>query len=67
MPEETAFFNFFRENSGLGELANRFGIRSIPTLVLLHEGKEVERLVGARSYEELASILDRHVKAEVKK
>jgi thioredoxin 1 len=30
------------------ELAERFGIRSIPTLVVLKEGKETERMVGAR-------------------
>ncbi|MFM1896429.1 MAG: hypothetical protein RLZZ385_1503 [Pseudomonadota bacterium] len=29
------------------ELAQRFGIRSIPTLVMLRQGKEVERLSGA--------------------
>jgi thioredoxin 1 len=45
----------------LPELARRFGIRSIPTLVLLREGKVVERLVGVRPYEELARLLDQHV------
>ncbi len=43
------------------ELASRFGIRSIPTLVLLGEGKVLERLVGLRSYEELVRLLDRYV------
>jgi len=43
------------------QLANQLGIRSIPTLVLFREGKEVERLVGVRSYEVLAGLLDRHV------
>jgi thioredoxin 1 len=27
-------------------LASRFGIRSIPTLIIFHNGKEVERLIG---------------------
>ncbi len=45
----------------LGGLADRFGVRSIPTLVLLRQGKEIERVVGLRSYEEIAGILDRHI------
>jgi len=45
----------------LPELADRFSVRSIPTLVLLREGENLERLVGARSYEELAHVLDRHI------
>ncbi len=52
---------------GLPELASQFGIRSIPTLLLLHKGKVLERLVGARSYEELARLLDRYVTAGLKK
>ena len=28
-------------------LAQRFGIRSIPTLMLLHKGREIARLSGA--------------------
>jgi thioredoxin len=43
------------------QLANQLGIRSIPTLVLFREGKEVERLVGVRPYEVLAALLDHHV------
>lgn len=41
-------------------LASRFGIRSIPTLVLFRQGKVVQQLVGLRSYEELAQLLDQH-------
>jgi len=44
----------------LPEVANKFGIRSIPTLVLLQGGNEVERLVGLRSEQELAHVLSRH-------
>ncbi len=45
----------------LPELAGKFGIRSIPTLLLLRKGKVVEQLVGSRPYEELVRVLDRHV------
>ena len=41
-------------------VASRFGIRSIPTLVLLRQGKVIQQLVGLRSYEELAKVLDQH-------
>ena len=41
-------------------VAGRFGIRSIPTLVLIRQGKVVQQLVGLRSYEELAHVLDQH-------
>jgi thioredoxin 1 len=30
-------------------VAEEFGVRGIPTLVLLHDGREVGRLVGATS------------------
>jgi thioredoxin 1 len=47
----------------LPELASQYGIRSIPTLLLLREGEIVEVLVGARPYQDLARVLDRHVTA----
>jgi thioredoxin 2 len=34
-------------------LGSRFGIRSIPTLVLFHRGKEVARQVGAMGAAEI--------------
>lgn len=34
-------------------LAARFGIRSIPTLVLLHQGREIGRQAGAMSAEDI--------------
>jgi thioredoxin len=47
------------------ELANHFAVRSIPTLVLLRDGVVVEQLVGARPYQELARLLERHVTVPV--
>jgi thioredoxin 1 len=31
------------------EIAARFGVRSMPTVVVCHDGREVERFVGLRS------------------
>ncbi len=38
-------------------LAGRFGVQSIPTMILFVDGKETVRLVGARSKEQLLSEL----------
>lgn len=43
----------------LPDVANKFSVRSIPTLVLLQNGNVVERLVGLRSEQELAQVLSR--------
>jgi thioredoxin 1 len=56
--------NFAKVNvDELPEVASQYGIRSIPTLLLLREGKVVEELVGARPYQDLARVLDRHLAA----
>lgn len=44
----------------LPELPNQFGIRSIPTLVLLQGGEVIEQVVGLQSFEKLANLLDQH-------
>jgi thioredoxin len=49
------------------ELAGQFGIRSIPTLLLIKDGKVVEQVVGARPYEELAKVLEGYIAATAKK
>ena len=41
--------------------AQRYGIKGIPTLILFHEGKEVERVVGATSKESISKMIDKHV------
>jgi thioredoxin 1 len=50
----------------LPEVACQYGIRSIPTLLLLRDGQVLEELVGARPYQDLARILDRHLTATAK-
>ena len=34
-------------------IANRFGVRSIPTLLILKDGREVDRLVGVQPKQEI--------------
>jgi thioredoxin len=43
------------ENPGT---ANRFGVRSIPTLLVLKGGKEVDRLVGVQPKQEIIRRLE---------
>ncbi len=44
------------ENPGT---ANRFGVRSIPTLLVLKGGKEVDRLVGVQPKQEIVRRLEK--------
>ncbi|MEG9297696.1 thioredoxin [Mangrovibacillus sp. Mu-81] len=43
------------------ETANKFGIMSIPTLLLMKDGKVVDTLVGFKSKEELEEALNNHI------
>ena len=42
-------------------LAQRFGVMSIPTLVVLRGGKVVEQAVGARGKQDIAAMIERHL------
>jgi len=44
-----------------GDLSNRFGIRSIPTLLVFKDGRVVDQIVGAVPKEQLRRLLDKHV------
>jgi thioredoxin 2 len=39
--------------------ASRFGVRSIPTLLVLRDGREVDRIVGVQPKSEIARRLER--------
>ena len=39
------------------ELARRFGIYSIPTVVVIKDGEEIDRVVGLRPKEQLLALL----------
>jgi thioredoxin-like negative regulator of GroEL len=47
------------ENPGV---ANRFGVRSIPTLLVLKAGREVDRLVGVQPKQEIVRRLEHVLK-----
>jgi len=44
-----------------GDLANRFGIRSIPTLVVFKNGKVVDQLIGAAPKAHIRRLIEKHL------
>jgi len=42
-------------------IAQRFGVMSIPTLIVLKGGKVVEQAVGARGKADIAAMISRHL------
>ncbi|HTX88603.1 MAG TPA: thioredoxin [Bacteroidales bacterium] len=40
------------------ETASRFGVRSIPTMILFKNGREIHRLVGVKSKEQIRKALE---------
>lgn len=44
-----------------GQLAARFGVQSIPTLILFKEGKVVDQVVGALPKDQLRALIERHL------
>ena len=46
------------------ELAQRYGIQSIPTLILFRDGRAVDKRLGALPGEELRSFVDARLAAE---
>ena len=44
-----------------GDLANRFGISSVPTLILFKSGKVVDQLIGAAPKERIRRMVERHL------
>lgn len=43
------------------ELARRYGVMSVPTVIFLRNGKEIDRKVGVMPYEVYADLLDENV------
>jgi thioredoxin 2 len=44
-------------------IASRFGVQGIPLLVLIRDGQEIDRLVGAVPPDTLRTMLEQHVSA----
>jgi thioredoxin 1 len=42
-----------------GDLATKFGVMSIPALIVFKGGKEVDRMVGAAPKPQIAALIDR--------
>jgi thioredoxin 1 len=40
------------------ELAERYGINAVPTLILFNQGKPVQQIMGMQSARQLAAVLD---------
>ena len=47
------------------ELANSYMVKSMPTLVVLRDGKEVGRIVGSRPRAFVAGVIDRALAGDV--
>jgi len=43
-----------------GDLVNRFGIMSIPTLVVFKDGRVVDQLIGAAPKDKVRNLVTRH-------
>ena len=43
-----------------GDLAMRYGVMSIPTLIVFKNGQEVDRMVGALPKTEIRALVERH-------
>ena len=44
-----------------GELASKFKVMSIPTIMLFKNGEVVEKVVGARSKDEFEKMISKHI------
>ena len=44
-----------------GDLVSRFGIRSIPTMIVFKDGKVVDQMVGNAPKEQLRRMVEKHV------
>ena len=44
-----------------GSLAGRYGVRSIPTIIIFKDGEEVERFTGVQQKETLLAAIENHV------
>ncbi len=44
-----------------GDIATKYGIMSIPALLVFKNGQEVEKMVGAMPKQQIAAMIDRHL------
>ena len=44
-----------------GDVASRFGVRSIPTLIVFKKGRVVDQVIGAAPKEQLRDLVEKHI------
>lgn len=44
-----------------GDLANRFGIMSVPTLVVFRDGRVVDQMIGAAPIDRIRGLVTKHL------
>ena len=49
--KDTTFGKVDIDNEANGELAQKYGVRSVPTIIFLKDGEEVGRIIGAQPKE----------------
>ena len=72
-PERPGSITHFYQTMSFGKLnidenpdtPQKYGVRSIPTLLLFKDGKVVESTVGVAGKEQLAALLDKHVAQKI--
>ena len=42
-------------------LASEFAVVSIPTIIIFKDGRQAEKLVGARSFDDFCDVLDQYI------
>jgi thioredoxin 1 len=60
----TAFFKVNIDDNAA--LIGRYGIQSIPTLILFKDGVEKERLLGTAELEAIAEVIERHTRGQLR-
>ena len=49
------------DTDGQQKTAATYGISAIPTIIMFKEGKEVERMVGAKSKKDIKALIDKQL------
>lgn len=54
--------DFYKLNiDDFGEIASKYGISSIPTVIVFKEGEPVDRMVGVRSKDEVVQMVEKNL------
>lgn len=54
LSETDTKYDYYKINTAEEEkLSNKYNIEYVPTIILLHEGKEIQRAVGVKNFDNL--------------